>query len=473
MSKRAENKRAATTRQAPGRWLFVFPAMLMLAAGWFTVRPWQSSASSPVGKEFTEDLYSPERYRVLPDGMIEDTATGLRRKLESTHTGSTPSQADIRAFISLTDDQRADLRNGIGPRPVHLVVGAIGVDADVIPIGLDVNRALAVPRNAEITGWWSGGYVPGEIGPTVIVGHFDSKVASGVFAKLQTLRKGARITVEDSIGSKYVYEVVEMEHLRKTAFPTDKVYGATAGSTLRLVTCGGKFNRATGHYVDNTIAYAVLISAEVVGQVEPLRTVDEDFPFKIAPVFPVSSTDVSDMSDVSDLSDGVIPEFPVGDFPIVVPGSDVAAGQSTTTSLVGALSSTIPGSPVSIPPSTPSGVSASSSPVTGGGTGVLGGGVGGSSTVTLPVVGGTGSSTPSTTSPGNPSAGQSSAASAPTTTTMTPATTIPAVSAAVTVPLSAPATQPPSPAPSPDSGVNSGPNSSSPFIEPVPVAAPV
>jgi Sortase domain len=346
----------AATRQVPGRWLFVFPALLLAAAGWFTINPWQSSASSPVGQEFKEDLYSPDRYRFLPNGMIEDTATGLTRKRENGGVGSSPSAADIRAFISLTDDQRADLRNGVGPRPTRLLVGAIGVDADVIPIGLDVNRALAVPRDAQITGWWSGGSVPGESGPTVIVGHFDSKVASGVFAKLQTLRKGASITIEDSEGSKYVYEVVQMEHLHKTAFPTEKVYGPTDGSTLRLVTCGGKFNRATGHYVDNTIAYAVLVSAEIVGRPDPAITA-EDFPAKISPLYPVG------FNDVTGLTDEIVPDPSVEDFPDLISNSSTEPTSSTT--IISGPTFTVPVVLATIPPSTPSGVASSTPSVSG------------------------------------------------------------------------------------------------------------
>ena len=351
MNKRQSTK-PSTARQVPGRWLFVFPVVLLLAAGWFTIHPWQSSANSPVGQAFTEDLYSPDRYRVLPDGMIEDTATGLVRKLDSSHVGSSPSAADIRAFISLTDDQRADLRNGLGPRPTRLLVGAIGVDAKVIPIGLDVNRALAVPRDAQVTGWWSGGSVPGESGPTVIVGHFDSKIASGVFSKLQTLRKGARITIEDSEGSKYVYEVVEMEYLHKTAFPTAKVYGATDSSTLRLVTCGGKFNRATGHYVDNTIAYAVLVSAEIVGRPDSAFA-SEDFPPKISPFFPLGIGDEADVSGLSDGTEENVPAMSVGNFPSVVPSSPIVPASSSTT--IGAPTFTVPvvlATVPSVPPST-------------------------------------------------------------------------------------------------------------------------
>jgi hypothetical protein len=39
-------------------------------------------------------------------------------------------------------------------------------------------------------------------------------------------------------------------------FPTDAVYGDTAGPELRLITCGGTFDRATHSYRDNVIVYA-------------------------------------------------------------------------------------------------------------------------------------------------------------------------------------------------------------------------
>jgi hypothetical protein len=47
----------------------------------------------------------------------------------------------------------------------------------------------------------------------------------------------------------------------KNAFPTKKVYGDIAFPGLRLITCGGAFNEATGHYVDNVIAYGHLVSS--------------------------------------------------------------------------------------------------------------------------------------------------------------------------------------------------------------------
>jgi hypothetical protein len=45
----------------------------------------------------------------------------------------------------------------------------------------------------------------------------------------------------------------------KTAFPTQAVYGNTSYSSLRLVTCGGPFDDAAGHYLDNIVVYAHLL----------------------------------------------------------------------------------------------------------------------------------------------------------------------------------------------------------------------
>ena len=219
-------------------------------------------ASASRASEAATDQTDPQRFRIISDGVLEDAATGIRREVTGVKVGqAAPSPEEIREFNSANNDLRSDLSNGFEPQPTRLVVDAIDLDAEVTPIGLDANRALAVPKRADITGWWSGGYAPGEAGPTVIVGHYDSKVAPGVFANLKDVTEGDRITVEQSDGSSYVYLVEFVERLHKTEFPTNLVYGPTDESTLRLVTCGGKFDRKTRHYVDNVIVYAGLVSS--------------------------------------------------------------------------------------------------------------------------------------------------------------------------------------------------------------------
>ena len=251
------------SRTAPGRWLYVVPALLLVAAGLTalaqragsTVRP--ANAEEAAGLEPATDQRDPKRFRIVAPNVIEDTATGIRRTADLRPGQDIPDR--FTENLAVNDILADDRRYGIGPRPVRVLMGAIGLDAEAIPIGLDANGALAVPRRADITGWWSGGFVPGEVGPTVVVGHYDSKVAPGVFSKLPKAKVGQFVIVEQSDGSKYLYRVTEVEKPKKSDFPTDRVYGPTDTSTLRLVTCGGKFDRSTGHYVDNLIVYADLV----------------------------------------------------------------------------------------------------------------------------------------------------------------------------------------------------------------------
>ena len=57
-------------------------------------------------------------------------------------------------------------------------------------------------------------------------------------------------------GSTVGFRVSRMQRVPKAAFPTELVYGPTLEPSLRLVTCGGSFDHATGSYRDNVIVYA-------------------------------------------------------------------------------------------------------------------------------------------------------------------------------------------------------------------------
>ena len=240
-----------TERRAPSRYLYIIPLLFLTAAGWFALARDLGLANAAEPKTNQNDA---RRFKAVGGGMVEDTATGIRRPLVA---GRSLADAFPESNIANIDD----LRLGRGPRPLRLSVGSIGLASDIMPIGVDENRAIAVPERADIVGWWSGGAVPGENGPTVLVGHYDSKVAPGVFENLRKLGPGSRIVVEQSDGSVFLYDVTLVEQFSKTEFPTDAVYGPTKTSTLRLVTCGGEFNNETRHYVDNTVVYANLVAA--------------------------------------------------------------------------------------------------------------------------------------------------------------------------------------------------------------------
>ena len=50
--------------------------------------------------------------------------------------------------------------------------------------------------------------------------------------------------------------LVERVDRRSRSLPTRRIWDRTRQPVLRLITCGGSFDRSTGHYRDNVIVYA-------------------------------------------------------------------------------------------------------------------------------------------------------------------------------------------------------------------------
>ncbi len=145
--------------------------------------------------------------------------------------------------------------------PVSIRIPAIGVDAPVMEVGDSTDGTVQVPPldNHNLTGWYRYGPAPGQRGPAVILGHVDSLTGISVFYYLKDLHAGDRVYVTLADGTVAAFAVDGVQKVAKDAFPTASIYGKSRDPSLRLITCGGPFDRATGHYVDNIIAYAHLI----------------------------------------------------------------------------------------------------------------------------------------------------------------------------------------------------------------------
>jgi sortase (surface protein transpeptidase) len=143
--------------------------------------------------------------------------------------------------------------------PVRLIIPSIGVRSGLVHLGLTSSGALQVPPTTAVAGWYTGSVRPGAIGAAVIAGHIDSVSGPGVFFRLRLLRPGERVYVRRADGSLAVFEVTAVHSYLKTRFPTMAVYGPVPAAELRLITCGGTFDYATGHYLSNVIVYADLV----------------------------------------------------------------------------------------------------------------------------------------------------------------------------------------------------------------------
>jgi sortase (surface protein transpeptidase) len=144
--------------------------------------------------------------------------------------------------------------------PVAIRIPAIGVNAPVMELGLNSDRTIQVPplSNLNLAGWYKYGAAPGQQGAAVIVGHIDSTAGAAVFFRLRYLTRGELVYVALADGKTAVFTVDGLQQVPKTAFPTMRVYGPVPYAGLRLVTCGGVFDPATGHYLSDVIVFAHL-----------------------------------------------------------------------------------------------------------------------------------------------------------------------------------------------------------------------
>jgi len=143
-------------------------------------------------------------------------------------------------------------------RPVSLTIPLIGVQTQLLTLGLAAGGALQVPplSAASVAGWYTGSPRPGGIGSAIIVGHIDSQSGPGVFYRLSELRAGDDVYVKRADGTTAEFRVTSVQTYLKDHFPTQTVYGPTPDAELRLITCGGAFDPATGHYLSNIVVYA-------------------------------------------------------------------------------------------------------------------------------------------------------------------------------------------------------------------------
>jgi sortase (surface protein transpeptidase) len=142
--------------------------------------------------------------------------------------------------------------------PVRVQAPSVGIDSTLARLGTDADGALMPPADFDRAGWFAAGPAPGEIGPAVIAGHVDSHTGPAVFFRLAELAVGDPVVVRRADGTTATFTVTAVDRYAKSRFPTADVYGPTPDPQLRLITCGGEFDRQRHSYSDNVVVSARL-----------------------------------------------------------------------------------------------------------------------------------------------------------------------------------------------------------------------
>jgi sortase (surface protein transpeptidase) len=170
----------------------------------------------------------------------------------------------IPTTVSPTPPPRAPASRAVAlarSAPDRIEIPVLGVDAPVEPLGLNSDGTMAVPPlgNHNLASWYDGSVTPGQQGTAVILGHVDSYQGPSVFYRLKNLVRGDLVEVVLEDGRTARFDTDGVQVIAKDSFQPSRVFASAGAPELRLVTCGGPFDAATGHYLDSIIAYAHLV----------------------------------------------------------------------------------------------------------------------------------------------------------------------------------------------------------------------
>lgn len=146
--------------------------------------------------------------------------------------------------------------------PARLRVPKLGIDAFVQYVGVNAKGNMAAPSNFADVGWYKYGAVPGFVGSAVVTGHVDNGLGlPGVFKKLDEMKIGDDIYVENKNGTELHFRVVEIQKYPYTLVPLKVLFSRNDLPRLNLITCSGKWLQSERSYDERLVVYAELASS--------------------------------------------------------------------------------------------------------------------------------------------------------------------------------------------------------------------
>ncbi|WP_318210195.1 class F sortase [Streptomyces sp. SJL17-1] len=190
-----------------------------------------------------------------------------REVTEGPGGSSAPTTGDIAAVGRPLGAALPPARDPLAPvDPRRVEIPSLGINAPVVARGLDYTGAIDPPpyEMPHTVGWFGSGTRPGAAGPALLVGHVDTESRPAVFYGLSAARPGAKVRITRTDGSVAEFTVDDVQVYPREHFDAGKVYGARDPhrAELRLITCGGTFDRSSNTYTANVVVSAYLTASE-------------------------------------------------------------------------------------------------------------------------------------------------------------------------------------------------------------------
>ena len=182
-------------------------------------------------------------------GLQLNKTIAIEKPVAASSTSAPAKPTDTQVVVTLPKSE-----------PTRLRISKIKVDTSFVSIGKKTDGTMEIPKSYDMVGWYKLGPTPGELGPAVVVGHVDRPGDVAVFWRLRELVPGDTFEIDRADGSTAKFKVDAVKQVPQSNFPTEEVYGNIDFAGIRLITCGGTFNRTTRHYSDNTIVFGSLIT---------------------------------------------------------------------------------------------------------------------------------------------------------------------------------------------------------------------
>ncbi|MFJ6832074.1 class F sortase [Streptomyces sp. NPDC091209] len=176
---------------------------------------------------------------------------------------SAPTTGDIAAVGRPPEVRLPPALKPLGnARPQRVDIPSMGVQAAVVARGLDGRGAIDPPPFDQpgVVGWYAAGAQPGAVGTALMVGHVDTRTRPAVFYRLSSVKPGDTVRVMRDDGTVAEFTVDDVQVLPRDHFDAQQAYGArkSGRAELRLITCGGTFDRTSGSYTANVVVSAYL-----------------------------------------------------------------------------------------------------------------------------------------------------------------------------------------------------------------------
>jgi sortase (surface protein transpeptidase) len=197
--------------------------------------------------------------RSASDAVHPGAAATRAASAKATAAQATPATASTAATAATAGRPATHAALGRST-PITLALPSIGLTAPLIGLGMDSKGQSELPpfSQPDTAGWVRDSATPGAAGTAVLLGHVDTRTGPAVFWNLSAIKPGAQVGVTRVDGSTALFTVDAVRAFAKAAFPAAQLYAPARDAQLRIITCGGVFDRKRGQYDGTVVLFAHL-----------------------------------------------------------------------------------------------------------------------------------------------------------------------------------------------------------------------